>query len=572
MTVLVLLLAAALPAELLQVTVTGPDAAVPGMLQVRPTDVVAPDFPLPDLPVMPGWPIQVSSNAQFGPARGVALADLDGDGRLEVIAASTGNQLHVWRHDGTYYPGWPRSLSAMGQYAPAVADIDCDGEYEIAVCTRGQSSGGALQVFTESGAPKPGWPFTGLVGGNFNDSPTLADLDGDDTLEVIAGERDYPIGHLHVLTHRGTPYPGAWPCSLDHVPAMGAAVGDLDRDGEPDIVTSSYNSLYAFRADGSLLPGWPCTNPNGGYFSYQSPALADVDEDDTLEIAVAEHRDGAGAYVFRRDGALQPGWPYRFPRWTYCPPSVCDLFRDGSLKVICGLSGVMGGAAAVQYAFSAAGAVLPGFPVTQPNGDAAEGNTAVADLDADGDMEIIYTSNMMLENKGFIFACHHDGSPVTGWPLRPDGFTYQAGATVGDVDGDDSLDIVVTAASGATMSVTVYEAGVPFSRASWEWPTYQFDMARTGLYRRYQTGVEEGRKTPNAARETPTATVVRGVLHLPVSSFGIRHSSLVDAVGRRLLDLRPGPNDVSHLSPGIYFIQSTFDDRRSTMSKVVLAR
>jgi YVTN family beta-propeller protein len=68
--------------------------------------------------------------------------------------------------------------------------------------------------------------------------------------------------------------------------------------------------------------------------------------------------------------------------------------------------------------------------------------------------------------------------------------------------------------------------------------------------------VEEQRPTPAAARIAPFATVVRGVLHLPASSFGIRHSTLVDAAGRRLLDLRPGPNDVSSLAPGVYFVCS----------------
>ncbi len=67
------------------------------------------------------------------------------------------------------------------------------------------------------------------------------------------------------------------------------------------------------------------------------------------------------------------------------------------------------------------------------------------------------------------------------------------------------------------------------------------------------TGVEEPAPR-DARRPTLNASIVRGVLHLPVSSFGFRNSSLVDAAGRRLLDLSPGPNDVSRLAPGVYFI------------------
>uniref|UniRef100_A0A7C4GDJ7 VCBS repeat-containing protein n=1 Tax=candidate division WOR-3 bacterium TaxID=2052148 RepID=A0A7C4GDJ7_UNCW3 len=428
------------------------------------------------------------------------------------------------------------------------------------------TSGGSVAVFDEGGNAKPGWPFTGLVSGNFSDSPTLADLNGDETLEVIVGERDYPVGHLHVLTHRGTRYPGAWPCSLDHVPAMGAAVGDINLDGQPEIVYGSYNSLYVFRRDGTLLPGWPQTTPNGGYFSYQSPALADVDGDDTLEIVVAEHRDGSGTYVFRHDGTIQSGWPYRFARWSYCPPTVCDLYGNGGLKVICGQSGVVSSPAAVLYAFDGSGAVLAGFPVVQPNGDAAEGNITVADVDGDEDMEIVFTSNLMADNKGYLFAVHHDGSPVSGWPLRPNGFTYMNGATVADVDGDDSLDIVVVAASGAVMEVTVYEAGVPFNRAAWEWPTYQFDMCRTGRYQPCPTGVAE--QPPRVEAAHPGSSIVRGVLFVPEPATRLSTLALLNSAGRRVLDLVPGANDVGRLSPGVYFVRG----ERAGVGRVVVAR
>lgn len=560
--VVVCVLIAASSADVLEMTVTGPDADVPGMAQVQSAGFRVTDSALPDLPVMPGWPKQVSSNPQFGPSRGAALADFDGDGRPEVIVPSTGGQLHVWKCDGSYYPGWPRSLGAMGQYAAAVADIDLDGEHEIAVCTRGQTSGGAVCVYKEDGTAKPGWPFTGLVGGNFSDSPTLVDLNGDDTLEIIVGERDYPTGHLHVLSHRGTELTG-WPYSLDHVPAMGAAAGDIDLDGRPEIVYGSYNSLYVFEDDGTLLPGWPQTNPNGGYFSYQSPVLVDLDGDDTLEIVVAEHRDGSGTYVFRHDGTMQSGWPFRFARWSYCPPTACDLFRDGGAEVLCGQSGIMGGAADVFYGFDAGGTVLNGFPIVQPDGDAAEGNIAVADLDDDGDMEVIFSSNLMLDNKGFLYAVHHDGSPVSGWPLRPSGFTYMSGATIADVDGDDSLDIVVVSAGSSTMDVTVYEAGVPFSRAAWEWPTYQFDMRRTGLYQRYLTGVAERGSVPFA----PTSATLPGRL-LKLT----QPAQLLDLDGRVVASLRPGANDVSRLVPGVYFVMGNGARNTVHARKVIIQR
>jgi len=66
--------------------------------------------------------------------------------------------------------------------------------------------------------------------------------------------------------------------------------------------------------------------------------------------------------------------------------------------------------------------------------------------------------------------------------------------------------------------------------------------------------VEEDRRPPARSSQL-TATVVRGVLWLPAaaSSDTQAPSWLLDAVGRRVMRLRPGPNDVQHLSPGVYF-------------------
>jgi hypothetical protein len=54
----------------------------------------------------------------------------------------------------------------------------------------------------------------------------------------------------------------------------------------------------------------------------------------------------------------------------------------------------------------------------------------------------------------------------------------------------------------------------------------------------------------------PTATVIRGVLFLSEASGEKREArgELLDASGRKVLDLKTGANDVSRLAPGVYFI------------------
>jgi hypothetical protein len=103
------------------------------------------------------------------------------------------------------------------------------------------------------------------------------------------------------------------------------------------------------------------------------------------------------------------------------------------------------------------------------------------------------------------------------------------------------------------------------------------------IYNAYRTW---GRADPNPAvaevtnpevRKTNTrATIVRSVLRLPESSsLEPRVVSLCDISGRRVVDLRPGANDVRALAPGVYFVRrSKTEDGRPTadISKVVVAR
>jgi hypothetical protein len=89
-------------------------------------------------------------------------------------------------------------------------------------------------------------------------------------------------------------------------------------------------------------------------------------------------------------------------------------------------------------------------------------------------------------------------------------------------------------------------------------------------------GVAESHK-PQATSSRAGTSVVRGVLFLP-DDRGPRtgdRAALLDVAGRKALELKPGANDVSRLSPGVYFIKKprTEDGRlRIETHKVVLTR
>jgi hypothetical protein len=100
-----------------------------------------------------------------------------------------------------------------------------------------------------------------------------------------------------------------------------------------------------------------------------------------------------------------------------------------------------------------------------------------------------------------------------------------------------------------------------------------YDCA-SGAIRVPDGGIAE-RPTSPASGPSPTATIVRGVLR--IGAVGSRQNTgyradLLDISGRKVMELHPGPNDVSRLSPGVYFVQSADGDERSAVKKVVVTR
>jgi len=88
------------------------------------------------------------------------------------------------------------------------------------------------------------------------------------------------------------------------------------------------------------------------------------------------------------------------------------------------------------------------------------------------------------------------------------------------------------------------------------------------------TGLEEG-KNLEVRRVKGGATIVRGVLLLDAAdsrqNTGDR-ADLLDIAGRKVLDLRPGLNDVSRLAPGVYFVQGTASPERPAVTKIVVTK
>lgn len=158
----------------------------------------------PTAALRPGWP--VLTPGQSTRTASPALADLDGDGKLEVIINTmssddvTGN-VHVLQTDGSERPGWPKqpdipASCTPGSYlhygteaSPIVADINGDGKLDIIVPAANEYviwDRDGVQLTTKDGCPATPGKFSLYSGSNgFHSTAVAADLDGDGHIEII---------------------------------------------------------------------------------------------------------------------------------------------------------------------------------------------------------------------------------------------------------------------------------------------------------------------------------------------------------------------------------------------------
>jgi hypothetical protein len=219
-----------------------------------------------------GWPKITGKPMLSSPA----LADLDGDGKLEVIEqegdpGSQGSLLWVLRHDATDFPGWPLAIAAEGwssRSSPAVADVDGDGSLEIVAAT----GDGNLHVLRPDGTYYSGYPRQ--TGGTVVlASPVVIDVDGDGVEEIFLTYTPASSPNEQVVSGwrlDGTTFP-SFPRvlvpSTTYASHASVQIADTNGDGDLELATAGTGdfsgSLWVFRIRRSVFdPGstrrdWP---------------------------------------------------------------------------------------------------------------------------------------------------------------------------------------------------------------------------------------------------------------------------------------------------------------------------
>nr|MCH9680474.1 FG-GAP-like repeat-containing protein [Deltaproteobacteria bacterium] len=271
-------------------------------------------------------------------------------------------------------------------------------------------------------------------------SPLVANLtddngDGDVDLcdvpdiVVVAAPNWGGLGHIYVLD--GATGSVHFSIAQSVFSFITPALGDVDGDGLPEIVTVSGGILTAFNNDGSLA--WSGSAVNMPW--HQAVAIADVDNDGNAEIMLRNQ-------LFDHQGSLL--WSANVPmQMQVSATTAADLDGDGDLEIVFGSTAVHhDGSLAWETPLG------PGFP-------------QVADLDLDGLPEVLLT------NSDGIALLEHDGAVVYEG-LRPTGaaaggLNWVRPATIHDFDGDTEPEF-------ATCAVDEYTAYEVDASVAWTTP------------------------------------------------------------------------------------------------------
>lgn len=501
----------------------------------------------------PGWPIYLPFNDEFpaGDWREFNVADLDGDGKQEVILVDHGEpggrppRLWVVQADGLVR--WSRDLPAGAPEhdAPVVGDVDGDGRAEIFVDT---GDAGAIAAFNADGEPLSGWP---VQPGGRHFGKILADLDGDRRLELIAlSNPPKELGgiqqrQLVVIDANGAvrkSWTLGWCFEDANVPELLPAVGNLDQDPELEIVApNGCLGVSAFDLEGGTEPTW--TAPTDGNI-FSSPVVGDLDGDGTEEVLVAcARRDRGlpgGLYVFDHTGHVRGGWPVLNEESFQGGLALGDLNGDGRLEVA-----VASWESERVHVIDADGFELPGWPTAPLRVSATRSSPILGDVDGDGWPEVVLASPgfwlpVMFGNDvsrvGGVRAWRVDGSEVDFDPQSPaTGLIMEASgaadtlrfppAALADLDGDGRLEVVAASIQDRAYylepplsrlkkrsSVYAWSLPAPFASGAAPWPAYQGGPLRNGRFFRPPPP-----NRPPRLRDVPSQTIAVGETFRPLT-------------------------------------------------------
>jgi hypothetical protein len=361
-------------------------------------------------------------------ANAVAIADVNNDGKPDLVVTNwcaysscttpgTNVAVLLGNGDGTFQTAVAYASGGLYADSIAVADVNGDGKPDLIVANCGSSSqvncvstsgSGDVSVLLGNGDGTFKTAVLYSLGASGATSVAVADVNGDGKPDLIVATGSSTEGLVGVLLGVGDGTFGAVATySSSGLSPLALAVADLNGDGKPDVVvtnqwadntdTNSNVSVLLGNGDGTFKTAVP--NLTGGFFP-DSVAIADVNRDGKPDLVVANSSVGingglgnVGVLLGKGDGTFQTEVPYASGGYGAAAVAVADVNGDGMLDVV-----VANCSGSISDCTGTAGnmGVLLGkgdgsfqTAVTYPSGSTFPFAVAVGDVNGDGRPDIV---------------------------------------------------------------------------------------------------------------------------------------------------------------------------------------
>ncbi|MCJ8191511.1 FG-GAP repeat domain-containing protein [Sphingomicrobium aestuariivivum] len=311
----------------------------------------------------------------------VALADMDGDGDLDVLLA---NGRHWAQPDFVYLnDGKSRLLEAVpvgetlaASYALLPGDLDGDGDMD-AVAVRD-----SLPVLMFENDGKGRMSLVGEVAesGGSARGALLEDLDGDGRLDLVIARR----GHADLLYRGSEAFLFAPPTLLPDGRSTSVDAGDLDGDGDMDLAFARRDGDESIVLLNEGADGWRKVALAGSAGDHRKLAVADMDGDGLKDVVLAS-TEGALTFYRNEGGTFAATGSTSVPSGQVQALVAGDVDGDGDMDL------VAGGEGANALLLNDGAGVLTAHELPGLEGDSY--GLALGDMNGDGKVDVVVANS-----------------------------------------------------------------------------------------------------------------------------------------------------------------------------------